>query len=64
MPLSGGFAGVVRRRQPERKTDMTTNDKGARRKLSLLDLVTELANVSRACKIPPRPPGLGPFRNG
>lgn len=30
---------------------MTTSDKIARRKLSLLDLASELSNVSRACKV-------------
>lgn len=30
---------------------MTTNEKVARRKLSLLQLATELSNVSRACKV-------------
>ena len=30
---------------------MTTKDKIARRKLSLLELAQELANVSRACKV-------------
>jgi len=30
---------------------MTTADKIARRKLSLLDLASELSNVSRACKV-------------
>ena len=30
---------------------MTTNEKVARRKLSLLELTKELSNVSRACKI-------------
>mgnify|MGYP002397221888 CR=1 FL=1 len=30
---------------------MTTKDKVARRKLSLLELATELCNVSRACKV-------------
>ncbi|CUA95690.1 Winged helix-turn helix [Pannonibacter indicus] len=30
---------------------MTTKDKIARRKLSLLDLASELLNVSRACKV-------------
>ena len=30
---------------------MTTKDKIARRKLSLLDLASELSNVSRACKL-------------
>jgi hypothetical protein len=47
VPLSSGFDGIVRRQQPERKTDMTTKDKVARRKLSLL----ELSNVGRACKM-------------
>ncbi|MFH2082790.1 MAG: IS481 family transposase, partial [Pseudomonadota bacterium] len=30
---------------------MTTEEKIARRKLSLLDLTQELRNVSRACKV-------------
>jgi hypothetical protein len=30
---------------------MTTTDKIARRKPSLLDLASELSNVSRACKV-------------
>ena len=30
---------------------MTTKDKIARRKLSLLELASELSNVSRACKV-------------
>ena len=30
---------------------MTTQDKIARRKLSLLELATDLDNVSKACKI-------------
>ncbi|MCA3309806.1 MAG: helix-turn-helix domain-containing protein, partial [Roseomonas sp.] len=30
---------------------MTTKDKVARRKLSLLELASELSNVSRACKL-------------
>ena len=30
---------------------MTTNEKIARRKLSLLQLAQDLANVSRACKV-------------
>lgn len=30
---------------------MTTEEKVARRKLSLLDLAKELSNVSRACKV-------------
>jgi hypothetical protein len=32
-------------------TTMTTKDKVARRKLSLLELAAELSNVSRACKL-------------
>lgn len=31
--------------------DMTTKDKVARRKLSLLELATDLDNVSKACKL-------------
>jgi transposase InsO family protein len=31
--------------------DMTTEEKVARRKLSLLELAQELGNVSRACKV-------------
>ena len=34
----------------KRRQDMTTKDKAARRKLSLLELAKELDNVSRACK--------------
>ncbi|GIL02785.1 MAG: hypothetical protein BroJett030_26840 [Alphaproteobacteria bacterium] len=35
--------------------DMTNDQKIARRKLSLLQLARDLANVSRACKsLPPR----------
>ena len=30
---------------------MTSKDKIARRKLSLLELATDLQNVSRACKV-------------
>jgi hypothetical protein len=51
MPLSGGFDGIASRQQPERKIDMTTKGKVERRKLSLLELATELSNVSRACKV-------------
>jgi transposase InsO family protein len=36
---------------PIREIDMTTNEKIARRKLSLLQLAQDLANVSRACKV-------------
>lgn len=31
---------------------MTTEQKVARRKLSLLELVSDLGNVSRACRMP------------
>ena len=34
-----------------RRQDMTTKNKVARRKLSLLELAKELDNVSRACKV-------------
>jgi hypothetical protein len=51
-PLSGGFDGVATRpTKPKRKTIITSQDKGARRKLSLLELASELSNVSRACKL-------------
>jgi hypothetical protein len=51
-PLSSGFDGVVETTiEPERKTIMTSEDKTARRKLSLLELASELSNVSRACKL-------------
>jgi transposase InsO family protein len=51
-PLSSGFDGVVETTiEPKRKTIMTTKDKIARRKLSLLELASELSNVSRACKV-------------
>jgi hypothetical protein len=36
---------------PIREIDTTTNEKIARRKLSLLQLAQDLANVSRACKV-------------
>ena len=51
-PLSSRFDGVATRRiEPERKTTMTAKDKIARRKLSLLELASDLANVSRACNL-------------
>jgi len=37
--------------QTDRENDMTTEQKVARRKLSLLELASELSNVSRACKV-------------
>ena len=33
------------------ESDMTTKEKVARRKLSLLELATDLGNVSKACKV-------------
>jgi transposase InsO family protein len=36
---------------PDKENDMTTGKKVARRKLSLLELATELGNVSKACAI-------------
>ncbi len=36
---------------PDQEIDMTTNEKIARRKLSLLQLAQDLSNVSRACKL-------------
>lgn len=36
---------------PDEENVMTTGKKVARRKLSLLELATELGNVSKACKI-------------
>jgi transposase InsO family protein len=51
-PLSSGFDGVATRRiKPKRKANMTAKDKIARRKLSLLELASDLSNVSRACKL-------------
>jgi hypothetical protein len=37
--------------QTRKTTTMTTKDKVARRKLSLLEIAAELSNVSRACKM-------------
>jgi transposase InsO family protein len=50
-PLPSGFDGVAKRQSNPRKTIMTSKDKIARRKLSLLELASDLANVSRACKV-------------
>jgi hypothetical protein len=36
---------------PEPEIDMTTKEKVARRKRSLLELATELGNVSKACRV-------------
>jgi transposase InsO family protein len=52
MPRSSGFDGVVETSiRTMIGTDMTTEKKIARRKLSLLELAGELSNVSRACKV-------------
>jgi len=37
--------------QRKRKANLTAKDKIASRKLSLLELASDLANVSRACKL-------------
>jgi hypothetical protein len=50
-PLPSGFDGVAKRPIEPGKTIMTSKDKIARRKLSLLELASELSNVSRACKV-------------
>ena len=50
-PLSSEFDGVATRPiEPKRKANMTSKEKIARRKLSLLELASELNNISRACK--------------
>jgi hypothetical protein len=50
MPRRSGFDGVAKHLKSE-DPNMTTKDKIARCKLSLLDLAQELSNVSRACKV-------------
>ena len=37
--------------EPEQENDIATDKKIARRKLSLLELASELQNVSKACKV-------------
>jgi hypothetical protein len=37
--------------KPRTETDMTTDKKVARRKLSLLELASDLGNVSKACRM-------------
>ena len=54
MPLSSGYDGIVGRRRPDRKIGMTTKDKVAQRKPSLLEWVTEPSNGGRARKMAPR----------
>ena len=47
-----GYRGVAKLHEPENTEDaMTTRKKVARRKLSLLDLVVDMGNMSKACKI-------------
>ena len=50
-PLPSGFDGVAKRPIEPRKTIITSKEKIARRKLSLLELAQELSNVSRASKV-------------
>jgi transposase InsO family protein len=51
MPLRERVQDGVAASSPEPEIDMTTNEKVARRKRSLLELATELGNVSRACRV-------------
>ena len=52
MPPSGGVRMVLRTTfKPRTETDMTTDKKVARRKLSLLELASDLGNVSKACRM-------------
>ena len=37
--------------KPQTENDMTTDKKVARRKLSLLELASDLGNVSKACRV-------------
>jgi hypothetical protein len=48
VPLS--WVGIAKD-HPTQDIDMTTEQKVARRKLSLLELAQELGNVSRACQV-------------
>jgi len=41
----------VKHVQPRTENDMTTEKKVARRKLTLLELASQLGNVSKACRI-------------
>src|SRR5262249_61821633 len=50
MPPSGEVRMVLRTTsKPHTEYDMTTDEKVARRKLSLLELASDLGNVSKAC---------------
>ena len=51
MPPSGEVRMVLRTTfKPRTENDMTTDKKVARRKLSLLELASDLGNVSKACR--------------
>jgi hypothetical protein len=49
-PLAWVQDGIAKH-HPTRENAMTTKEKVARRKLSLLELAQELDNVSRACRV-------------
>ena len=52
MPPSGEVRMVLRTTfKPRTENDMTTDKKVARRKLSLLELASDLGNVSKACRM-------------
>jgi transposase InsO family protein len=51
MPLRERVQDGVAASSPDPEIDMTTNQKVARRKRSLLELATELGNVSKACRV-------------
>jgi hypothetical protein len=56
MPPPTGLKEVLLKHfNPKEVIDMTTEKKVARRKLSLLELASDLMNVSLACKIMPQP---------
>jgi hypothetical protein len=51
MPLRGRVQDGVAASSPDPEIDMTTKEKVARRKRSLLELAIELGNVSKACRV-------------
>jgi hypothetical protein len=52
MPPSGEVRMELRTTfKPRTENDMTTDKKVARRKLSLLELASDLSNVSKACRV-------------
>ena len=52
MPPSGEVRMVLRiTSKPRTENDTTTDKKAARRKLSLLELASDLGNVSKACGV-------------